>query len=76
VEEKKALCIAKRWRIKGRKGQTIIIRDVLEKIANWIDKFKSIGDQAVSYDPGHAALPWAGIRFILQVCYSILVCGT
>ena len=23
---------------------------------------------AVNYDPGHAALPWAGIRFLLKVC--------
>lgn len=24
---------------------------------------------AVQYDPIHAALPWAGIRFLLQVCH-------
>ena len=67
VEERKASCIEKRWKFKGSKGQTIIVRDVLEKIATWIDKFKAVGDVAVSYDPTHAALPWAGIRFILQV---------
>jgi hypothetical protein len=33
----------------------------------WVDKFKTIGDNAIQYDPAHAALPWAGVRFILQV---------
>lgn len=26
-----------------------------------------VGDVAVSYDPGHAALPWALVRFLLKV---------
>lgn len=26
-----------------------------------------IGDTIVQYDPGHAALPWAAVRFVLQV---------
>ncbi|KAK3304913.1 uncharacterized protein B0T15DRAFT_255668 [Chaetomium strumarium] len=26
-----------------------------------------IGDIAVQYDPGHAALPWAGVRFLLEI---------
>jgi hypothetical protein len=34
---------------------------------SFIDKFKEAGDVAVSFDPVHAALPWAGIRFVLQV---------
>ena len=40
---------------------------MLEKIIRWVDTFKQIGDVAVQYDPAHAALPWAGIRFLLQV---------
>ena len=32
-----------------------------------MNKFKEVGDIAVQYDPGHAALPWAAIRFFLQV---------
>lgn len=32
-----------------------------------MEKFKGVGDVAVQYDPGHAALPWAAIRFLLQV---------
>ena len=27
-----------------------------------------VGDMAVQYDPVHAALPWALIRFLLKVC--------
>jgi len=54
------------WRIKWR-GEDIVLHDVGMKIVNWIDKFKQIGDIAVQYDPGHAALPWAAFRFLLEV---------
>ena len=36
----------------------------------WIGRFKEIGDIAIQYVPVHAALPWAGVRFLLQVCRS------
>lgn len=32
----------------------------------WLYKFREIGDVVSSFDPVHLALPWAGIRFILQ----------
>ncbi|KAK0110256.1 hypothetical protein ONS96_001878 [Cadophora gregata f. sp. sojae] len=32
----------------------------------WIEKFKGIGDTIVRYDPGHATLPWAVTRLLLQ----------
>lgn len=41
--------------------------DLFSKIVKWIDIFKQVGDAAVQYDPVHAALPWAGVRFLLQV---------
>ena len=44
-----------------------MVRDVFNGISTWIDKFKKVGDMAVQYDPGHAALPWAAVRFFLQV---------
>ena len=50
-----------------RNGKEIVLRDVLEKIIRWLNYFKAVGDAAVQYDPGHAALPWAGVRFLLQV---------
>ncbi|MCJ1224751.1 hypothetical protein MMC12_001396, partial [Toensbergia leucococca] len=36
----------------------------------WIDIFKQVGDSAVQYDPVHAALPWAGVRFLLQIAVN------
>lgn len=48
-------------------GRKIILRDVAEKIVSWLNKFKNVGDIAVNFDPVHASLPWAGIRFLLQV---------
>ena len=41
--------------------------DTATKILEWVDRFKGIGDVIVSFDPVHAALPWAGFRFFLQV---------
>jgi hypothetical protein len=61
-------CVEKRWRFRRPdNGETIILRDLFGKIVSWINLFKQIGDNAVQYDPQHAALPWAGIRFVLQV---------
>ena len=63
--------IQKRWRFhRPGNGQTVILRDIFTKLAVWIDRFKEIGDIVVQYDPVHAALPWAGVRFLLQVCKS------
>lgn len=66
VDQKKRICLEKRWKYKKGNKQ-IIIRDQLEKVAEWVNKFKQIGDSATQYDPVHAALPWAGVRFLLQV---------
>ena len=52
------------------RGEEIVLRDVGMKILHWVDMFKQIGDIIVQYDPVHAALPWAGFRFLLQVCVS------
>lgn len=41
-------------------------------IASWLNMFKEVGDTVVQYDPGHAALPWALFRFILQVSNILL----
>jgi len=56
----------KRWQFTFR-GETIVMRDVGRKILLWVDKFKGIGDVVIQFDPGHAALPWAGFRFLLKV---------
>ena len=58
------------WKIKLREGEVVVLQDVGMKILRWVDKFKQIGDIIIQYDPGHAALPWAGFRFLLQVCVN------
>ena len=66
AEQKKQLCLSKRWKFE-RHGKQVIVRDVLQKVIKWLDYFKATGDAAMQYDPVHAALPWAGVRFLLQV---------
>jgi ankyrin repeat protein len=70
AEAKREVSIKNRWRIKRRSKEDIIVRDVMEKIIHWIHRFKEVGDNAVQYDPGHAALPWAAVRFILQAAIN------
>lgn len=65
--QSKEECVKKRWRYTRKSGETIIFVDLFSKLARWIDMFKQVGDTAVQYDPVHAALPWAGVRFLLQV---------
>jgi hypothetical protein len=42
----------------------------IEKLLNWMDRFKEIGDIVVQFDPVHAALPWAAFRLLLKVDYT------
>jgi hypothetical protein len=46
------------------------LRDVLGKIVRWIDHFKAAGDIAVQFNSGAASLPWAAVRFLLQVAVN------
>lgn len=55
-----------RWKARGINGEEIVVRDVCAKIALYVKKFVEVVDVAVGFDPLHAALPWAGIRFLLQ----------
>jgi len=52
----------------GKRSRRIIVRDLADKLINWISKFVAVGDTLMQYDTGHAAIPWAIVRFILQVC--------
>ena len=56
----------KKWTIKGPRGD-INLRVHFDKIVHWVHEFVATGDTLVTYDPGHAALPWAAMRFLLQV---------
>ncbi|KAF0640548.1 hypothetical protein FPSE5266_10074 [Fusarium pseudograminearum] len=62
----KTISLRKRWIFKRSNGQEVVIRDVLEKITKWVDRFKAVGDAAVQFDPDRAAIPWAAVRFLLQ----------
>ena len=66
AREKREMCLKSQWEFEFR-GQAINLRYQADKIISWLAKFKEVGDIAIQYDPGHAALPWAGIRFLLQV---------
>lgn len=67
IEEKKRICLDRRWRFKKPNGEVIILRDIMDKMVKAVNKFKDIGDVAVQYDPAHASLPWVGVRLVLQV---------
>lgn len=54
-------------------GRSYFAGDVVLKMVEWLRRFKEIGDVAVSFDPVHAALPWAGFRFLLEVRVCLLV---
>lgn len=70
VQKKKQDCLTRRLKYKRSNGDSVHIYDVCEKIVKWVNTFKEVGDAAVQYDPGHAALPWAAIRFFLQVAVN------
>jgi hypothetical protein len=70
AKEKRDICLRKRWRYKKANGRELIIRDVLDKIVGFLDKFVAVGDAAVQYDPTHASLPWSGVRFLLRAAVS------
>lgn len=67
IREKQALSNQKQWKLKSKDGREIVLRDVFNKITDSINKFKEVGDMLVQYDPAHTAIPWAVVRFVLQV---------
>jgi hypothetical protein len=75
TEKSRKECVKKRWQYARKSGETVILVDLFSKIVKWVDLFKQIGDTVVQYDPVHAALPWTGVRFLLQI-YNTLVVKT
>jgi hypothetical protein len=67
ADDKRQLCIRKQWRFTSPNGRVIVVRDVLEKLVSWIDRYKAVGDVVSQYDPVNAAVPWAAFRFLLNV---------
>ncbi|KAF5876990.1 putative ankyrin repeat protein [Botrytis fragariae] len=70
VQKQELKAQERKWKWKKKNGQVIIIRDIFVKLAIWMEKFKSVGDILVQYDPIHASLPWAVVRFLLQAAVS------
>ena len=62
--------ITKRLKLKWG-DKEIDVQETADRLVGWVTKFKEIGDIAVQYDPVHAALPWAGVRFILLVSSTV-----
>jgi hypothetical protein len=56
----------KRW-VFTFAGRTVALKEEADKIVRWIDRFRAVGDIAVNIDLVHAGLPWAGVRFVLEV---------
>lgn len=46
------------------------VREFVDKTVTILNKFVAVGDVATSFDPVHAALPWAAVRFFLAVSGS------
>ncbi|OJJ72655.1 hypothetical protein ASPBRDRAFT_548678 [Aspergillus brasiliensis CBS 101740] len=67
IEMQRDRCKRHRWSTISIGGKQLIIRDVCAKIVACVNTFASVVDVVVSYDPVHAALPWAGVRFVLQL---------
>lgn len=66
AQKKRTLCDEKRWRF-TLNGHTMDLKDTADKVVQWLEKAKTIGDTAANADPIHAGLPWAGIKVLLMV---------
>ncbi len=66
VEEKHHLCVEKQWKFRTG-SESVPMRDPFGRIVAWINKFRDVGTIMMQYDPTHAAIPWAAIRFVLEV---------
>lgn len=60
-------------KIRTRKGELVPLRRYFDKLTKVLIQFREIGDTLVQYDPGHAALPWAGVRLLLNVSVSVSI---
>ena len=66
TREKQAICQSKRWTF-AFGTHTFMLREKTEKIVQWLNRFKGVGDVVSNADPIHVGLPWAGIRLLLEV---------
>ncbi|GAW24923.1 hypothetical protein ANO14919_145190 [Xylariales sp. No.14919] len=66
VTERQQQCENSGWKKLHLNDYEISLGDLASNAVIWLNKFKEIGDIIVQYDPAHAALPWAAVRFLLQ----------
>ena len=71
VRGKRETCLKNQWEFEFR-GRAINLRYQADKIISWLAKCKEVGNTVIQYDPSHAAPPWTGIRFLLQVSPTTL----
>ncbi|MCJ1329428.1 hypothetical protein MMC10_006108 [Thelotrema lepadinum] len=74
AKAKEEECATHQWKFKLF-GREIILRDLVAKVVEYIEKFQSIGDAIVNFDPVHCALPWAAVKLLLQVSLTRLLLG-
>ena len=68
AKEKQKEKLDSSWKYTRKDGTVVILREVFNKIVSSITKFQDAADFLVSLDAtGHAALPWAGVKFFLSV---------
>ena len=70
VIQKQNECQEKSWKYKNAKGQVVYLQDIFSKVVKWLETFKQIGNTVSQYDPVHTALPWAGVRLLLQIAVN------
>ncbi len=59
VEDKKEECVKKQWALyTSKSGDKVLVRDALNKVCGWLEKFIHVGDNAAQLAPGHATIPW------------------
>jgi hypothetical protein len=64
ANDKQALATRGAWKLK-LSGKDYKLRGVVGNIVTWLTRFQGVVDVAVNFDPVHAALPWAAVRFLL-----------
>lgn len=75
TEDVKDACYQKMWKFQWR-GEEVILRDVAEKTIVWVNKFKAMGNMISQCDPVHLAIPWAPIKYIMEVVHNHPVART
>jgi hypothetical protein len=62
-------CVSNKWEVKvGNK--TIALREKVDKVIVFINKFKETGTAIASIDPVHAGVPWAAVRALLEIAVA------